>query len=224
MCWAWYGRIYWTSGGTQKLHAAKPSACAWNWSLTRNWDYIKIKSIFFSYYMEKNTHSHLKVVCLQCMKKSKTGLQVGKSLFALYLFCNSKHVLPSLNTAHCVWAELHIKEHSFTLQIPPPFPVGTYSIFTISSWLGEGYQEWQRGKGCSGWGLCECMGHAAGAGSSQPKAHVEGWQLTSLCFLLVAGAVWACRQIWESQGTSLELAFVPGLVLRRDAPFHDQTT
>lgn len=48
MSWAQYGGIYWISGGTQKFHAAKPSACAWNWSLTRNWDYIKIKSTFFS--------------------------------------------------------------------------------------------------------------------------------------------------------------------------------
>lgn len=30
-------------------------------------------------------------------KKSKSGLQVGKSLFTLYLSCNNKHVLPSLS-------------------------------------------------------------------------------------------------------------------------------
>lgn len=90
-----------------------------------------------------------------------------------------------------LWTQLAVSEQDCTLkntltfQIPPPFPAGTCIILTISSWLGEGYQEWQCGKSA-------LAGRSVGTWSMKPEQalasqkHMWRWQLTSLCFL--AGA------------------------------------
>lgn len=224
MCWAWYGGIYSISGGIQKLHAAKPSACAWNWSLTRNWDYIKIKSTFFPVSHETNIYSHLKVVCLQCRKKNlKLDYRWENPSF--------QYIYSAITTmSYPLWTQLAVSEQGCTLkntllllQIPPPFPAGTCIILTILSWLGEGYQEWQCGKAWAGWDLCGHMSHAAGAGFGQPEASVEMAAHIPLFPSWWQKQYQPADRLWESQGTSLDLAFVQGRVLR-DAPFYIWTT
>lgn len=186
MSWAPYGGIYWVSGGTQKLHAAKPSASAWNWSLTRNWDYIKSKSTFFPI-SHGDKYSFSLKSCLPTVqgKKSKIGRLVGKSLFALYLFCNNKHVIPSLNTACCVWAGLHIKEHSFISRFLLPSQLEHASSSPFHLGLVKDTRNDNVGKAV-------LAGRSVGTWSTQPgqalasQKHIWRGQLTSLCFL--AGA------------------------------------